>query len=97
MAPGLSFSFLSVVIVTESGSPVFKAPSAMAWSEPHDMISARRGRQLLQPWPALRHLEPSSTEIRHSAPFPCSSRKMRFDMSGFGVALRYQCDFRAHG
>ena len=40
MAPAFSFSFFSVVIATESGSPAFKEPSAIACSERHDVISA---------------------------------------------------------
>ena len=95
MAPGFSFSFFSVVIATGSGIPAFKEPSAIAWSERHDVISVARSpavaavarvavpRTIKQLRPVAAHLSRLVEEdaLRHQC---------------FGAALRYQCDFRAH-
>ena len=79
MAPGFSFSFFSVVIATGSGSPAFKEPSAIAWSERHDMISVARSSAVA----AVARVAVPRT-IKQCDPslrtFPVSSRKMRFDI-----------------
>ena len=45
MAPGLSFSFLSVVIVTESGSPAFKRAKrdGLVGTAGHDVLGKVAG------------------------------------------------------
>ena len=95
MAPGLFLQLLFGRDLTKSGSPAFKAPSAMAWSVPQDtMCSGARS-------PAV------SAMARVAVPEPSSLGSVAAHLSRLvqedalrhewvGAALRYQRDFRAH-
>src|SRR3981081_2902005 len=81
IAPGLSFNFRGTVTGTEVGSPSLSAPRAIAESEgQREMTSASlpavgTATRSASPW-TMRHCDASLFN------FPCSSRNIRFDMSG---------------